>query len=49
MEQKKERQKELETARTHVKVYLSPEEKAVIKKKADSFGKIGFMTPFNMR
>ena len=36
--EKKERQKELETARTHVKVYLSPEEKAVIKKKADSFG-----------
>ena len=38
MEKKKERQKELETARTHVKVYLSPDEKAVIKKKADAFG-----------
>ena len=36
--EKKKRQKELETARTHVKVYLSPDEKAVIKKKADSFG-----------
>lgn len=38
MEKKKERQKELETARTHVKVYLSADEKAVIKKKADAFG-----------
>lgn len=38
MEKKKARQKEIDTARTHVKVYLSSEEKAVIRKKADSFG-----------
>lgn len=38
MEEKKVRQKEPETAGTHVKVYLSHKDKAVIRRKADSFG-----------